>query len=177
MGDVEVPADESIDAPAARVAPDFPWWDRSQSRTPMAWSAEPGAGFTSAERPWLRFGPDVASRNVASESGDPGSVLQTYRRLIRARRETRALQDGELHLMRGLPDDVLGYRRTACDGSPSAVVLVAFGHEAVEVPLPRPARGRWHALVGTRRQPAVPSEDGRGITLRPLEGVVLVDGR
>jgi alpha-glucosidase len=183
MGDVEVPPEESIDAPAARVAPDFPWWDRSQSRTPMAWSPGPGAGFTSAERPWLRLGPDVGWRNVASETADPGSVLQVYHRLIRARRATRALQDGELHLMRGLRPDVLGYRRTSpADGASgaagaSAAVLVAFGPDGAEVRLPRPPRGRWHVLVGTAVQPPTPTDDGGRITLGPLEGVVLVEGR
>ncbi len=51
-------ATESVDPPAAWVGPEFDWWDRSRSRTPMPWTDGPGAGFTSG-RPWLRFGSDV----------------------------------------------------------------------------------------------------------------------
>ena len=50
--------EESVDPPAAHVGPDFDWWDRSRSRTPMPWTDGPGAGFTSG-RPWLRLGSDV----------------------------------------------------------------------------------------------------------------------
>jgi alpha-glucosidase len=179
MGDVEVPPDESIDAPAARVGPDFPWWDRSQARTPMPWSGGPGAGFTSAERPWLRVGPDVATRNVASQAADPHAVLATYRRLLAARRSSRALQDGDLRLLRGVPDDVLGYRRTSpLDRRDEVLVLVAFGPDPVDVRLPRPRGDRpWRALVGTARDPARPWPAGRGIRLRALEGVILTTER
>jgi alpha-glucosidase len=179
MGDVAVPPDESIDAPAARVAPDFPWWDRSQARTPMPWTGEPTVGFTSAERPWLRVGPDVATRNVAAQAADPGSVLGTYRRLIAARRATRALQDGGLRLLRSVPEDVLGYRRASpLDPRDEVLVLVAFGPGSVDVRLPRPRGDRpWRPLVGTARVPASPWPQGRGIRLRPLEGVILTTDR
>ena len=41
-GDVDIPPEESVDPPAARVGPDFDWWDRSRCRTPMPWTAGPG---------------------------------------------------------------------------------------------------------------------------------------
>jgi alpha-glucosidase len=175
MGDVDVPPDESIDAPAARVSPDFPWWDRSRARTPMPWAPGPGSGFTTADRPWLRFGPDVARRNVQTQAGDPDSVLATYRRLLAARRATRVLQDGDLTLLRGLPSDVLGYRRSVrAAPSDEVLVIVAFGPEPAEIALPRPRRGGgWQVLVGTEREPVTPAADGLRLRLRPLEGVVL----
>ena len=67
MGDVAVPAAESVDPAARHVSADFHWWDRSQSRTPMPWTAGHGAGFTTG-RPWLRLGPDAAS----AERREPG---------------------------------------------------------------------------------------------------------
>ena len=173
MGDVAVPPDESIDAPAARVAPDFPWWDRSQSRTPMPWTGEPGAGF-SRGRPWLRLGPDVGDRNVVDQLADPSSVLACYRRVLAARHATPSLQDGRLQLLRATDPAVLGYRR---DGSgPPVVVVVAFGTDGAEVRLPRaPGGRRWQPLVGTRPAPTRPTTpDGRRLRLGPREGVVLV---
>ena len=50
--------------------PDFHWWDRSRCRTPMPWTRGPGAGFTTG-RPWLRLGPDVATRNVRDAAARP----------------------------------------------------------------------------------------------------------
>ncbi len=95
LGDVDVPAIESVDPPAARAGPDFSWWDRSRSRTPMPWRPGPGAGFTSG-RPWLRLGPDAATRNVSVQAGTPGSTLSVYRRLIALRAASPALQLGTL---------------------------------------------------------------------------------
>jgi hypothetical protein len=74
MGDVDIPAEESVDPPATRFGPDSGWWDRSQCRTPMPWSPGPGAGFTPG-RPWLRLG-----RHDTATSDQPRSVtLSTYR--------------------------------------------------------------------------------------------------
>jgi alpha-glucosidase len=179
MGDVAVPPTESIDPPAARVSPDFPWWDRSQSRTPMPWTSGPGAGFTTAARPWLRFGPDIADRNVAAHASDPHSVLAAYRRIIAARRTIRSLQDGDLSLLRGMPDDVLGYRRTSRQpAADEALVIVAFGPAAAEVRLPAPrGGGGWRTAVGSNADAPTPGPDGRRLRLRPLEGVVLLPSR
>ena len=174
MGDVAIPPDESIDAPALRVDPEFDWWDRSQSRTPMPWSGDRGAGFTTAARPWLRVGPDAAGRNVAAQDRDPTSVLACYRRVIAARRACRALQDGSLTLVRGLPADVLAYRRRAAGPvAGEALVIVAFGPAGVELEIPRPrGGGGWQVLVGSHVVPSAP-DHARRIAVRPYEAVVL----
>jgi alpha-amylase len=67
-------------------------------RTPMPWDASPGGGFTTGQ-PWHRFAPGRETANVASQTGDPGSLLSHYRRLIRARTSSPALQKGTLRLL------------------------------------------------------------------------------
>jgi alpha-glucosidase len=172
MGDVDVPPEESIDAPAARVGPDFPWWDRSRSRTPMPWEARPGAGFTTG-RPWLRLGPDVATRNVATQLADPDSVLQTYRRLLGARADQPTLQSGALELLRTEDPDVLAYRRRG--PGPEILVLIGFADREHRVGVPRPrSGGDWRPLVGTHRDLPGPLIHGATMTLRPYEGLVSV---
>lgn len=173
MGDVDVPPEESIDAPAARVGPDFPWWDRSRARTPMPWTGERSGGFSTG-RPWLRMGEDVGTRNVAGQSGQAGSVLSCYRRLLAARRTAPSLQDGRLRIVATGHPDVLGYRRAG--SGREALVVVHFGAEDATLRLPRPARARaWSPLVGTHVDPPGPSDDGRTLALRPYEGVVLIE--
>ena len=52
----------------------FPGFGRDPERTPMPWSAAPGAGFTDAGvEPWLPFG-DLAACNVHDQRRDPGSI-------------------------------------------------------------------------------------------------------
>jgi alpha-glucosidase len=175
MGDVDVPADESIDAPASRVGPDFQWWDRSRSRTPMPWTARPGAGFTTGT-PWLRLGRDAGDRNVAAQAADQDSVMACYRRVIAARAGVPALQVGRLTLVRGEDPNVLAFRRAA-PGS-EALVAVSFGPDGATVRLPRPRHGHtWQTRVGTHLGSAPVGEAGRIVELRPDEAVVLVATR
>jgi alpha-glucosidase len=172
MGDVDVPPDESIDAPAKRVGPDFAWWDRSRSRTPMPWDEGPGAGFSTG-RPWLRLGPDVAERNVARQRDDPDSVLACYRRIIAARRATPSLQDGDLSLVRLDDPDVLGFRRHG--SGPEALVVVGFAARRHDVRLPQPLRGgSWRPIVGTHQDLPERLDPGVAAVLRPYEGIVAV---
>ena len=163
MGDVEVPADESIDPPAARVGPDFPWWDRS--RSPNADALDGRAAGRVHHR-----GPAVAP------AGDPTRNCVTSRRSRwtrfgardvsprprRSPRDVRALQDGDLTLTGGTPPDVLAYRRSnPLDRRDEALVIIAFGPDAADIRLPGSyARGGWRALVGTEVEPTC--DDGHG---------------
>jgi alpha-glucosidase len=69
--------------------------NRDRCRTPMQWSAEPGAGFTAGDpqRTWLPLG-DAAAHNVAAQREDAGSVLHLVRDLIALRRERADLRGG-----------------------------------------------------------------------------------
>ena len=173
MGDVEIPPEESVDPPAARVGPDFAWWDRSRCRTPLPWRPGPGAGFTSG-RPWLRLGPDAETRNVETQWLDPGSVLSLYRRLIALRAATPALQVGSLSLQSAERDDVLAYTRE----TPDQTILVVLNLARVGVDWHLPdalAGGAWRSLLGTdpSRVSDAPVSGGLTVTLAPDEGLIL----
>ena len=150
MGDVSIPAAESVDPPAARVGPDFAWWDRSQARTPMPWAGGPGAGF-SQSRPWLRLAPDVAERNVAHQAADPDSVLAWYRELLRTRREHRSLQDGTIRVLSTPDPDLLAYVRHG--SGPAILVLVHFGASGLSVPPPVERGREWDVARGRGNPP------------------------
>jgi alpha-glucosidase len=172
MADVAVPSEESVDPPTALVGPDFQWWDRSQSRTPLPWSDGPGAGFTTGE-PWLRLGSDTATRNVAAQRADPDSVLACYRRLLRARREQRSLQDGTLELVNVGDATVVAYRRRGSDTE--ILVIVAFDKAGASIRVPRPREGAgWRPIVGTHRELPAKLVSGTSHRLRPYEALVAV---
>ena len=60
---------------------------RDSARTPVQWSDEPNAGFTSGT-PWFFVNENYPRINVKAQEEDPDSLLNFYRRLIRFRKTT-----------------------------------------------------------------------------------------
>ncbi len=60
---------------------------RDNARTPVQWSAEKNAGFTTAEKPWFKLNDNYKEINVEAADKDPDSVLNFYRKLLRFRKE------------------------------------------------------------------------------------------
>ncbi len=171
MIDVAIPTNEIVDPPARLASPEFPWWNRDQCRTPMPWTAGPGAGFTTG-RPWIRIGEDVAVRNVAIETADPRSVLACYRRLIRARRTRRALRAGSFGWVAQDQPDVLGWIRG--EGPGAVLAFVNFSTDERNVTWVPPGGGSdWRPLAGTDPEPPRPGSDS-SVRLRGLEAALFV---
>ena len=169
LRDVEVPFDEIIDPPARRVEKDFVWWNRDGCRSPMPWDGTPGHGFTTG-RPWIRFGDDADTRNVAAQAPDPDSVLGAYRRLIAMRQGRASLRRGSLRRLDLRGDDVLAYVRKV-DGEVTLVVA-EFSERGTTVDLAGAGPGPWRPIGGSHREPSVPDAGGT-LALRGLEVVVL----
>lgn len=86
--------------------------NRDEVRTPMQWTAEPGAGFTSpGVRPWLPLNPSYRTVNVAAAQADPASLWYWYQQLLRLRATRSVLRTGSLTRRTDLPPGGLGYRR------------------------------------------------------------------
>jgi alpha-glucosidase len=101
MPDTPLTPEQRLDPVSKLFAPVL---DRDAARTPMPWTGDAGAGFTTpSAEPWLPFG-DVAACNVAAQHTDPASTLHLARSLI-------ALRKGEEDLRAG------AYARLALDGS------------------------------------------------------------
>ncbi len=106
---------------------------RYSVRAPMQWSAEPQAGFTTAEqavRPVVGEGPfGYREVNVALQRRDPESLLSWMERLIRRRRECPELGWGEsTQLDSG--DAAVFAHRSDWEGSTVVAVHNLAGHEA-----------------------------------------------
>jgi alpha-amylase len=67
-------------------------------RRPMQWTAENHAGF-STTFPWESVGADYQTYNVATETGDPTSILEHYRTLILLRNQHAALRVGDVNFV------------------------------------------------------------------------------
>lgn len=79
-------------------------------RSPMQWNAGPGAGFTTGA-PWQALNANYPQFNVASEAGDPQSLLNCYRQLVRARNGSTALRRGTLTTLATSASPVLAFTR------------------------------------------------------------------
>ena len=159
MSEVAVARDRIRDPVGVRGWPDDPGRDRA--RTPMPWTGEPGGGFTRlGVEPWLPGG-EAASRNVADQREDPGSVLNLTRDLISLRRARTDLRIGRYATLEA-PEGVWAWRR-----GDHTVVALNLTEAAVDASL-----GRGEVLVSTHRD-----RDGEriadGVRLHPWEALVI----
>ena len=84
---------------------------RDPERTPMQWSNDEQAGFTTG-RPWLPIASDHQTINVALERHSPTSILTLYRRLIELRRAEMALSVGDFAPLPALGNIMAYIRKT-----------------------------------------------------------------
>lgn len=102
--------------------------NRDEVRTPMQWDAGPQAGFSSAAQTWLPVHENYPDVNVARQSGDPDSLLETIRRLLKIRRQQATLSEGSLQWIDATPAGILAYRRTHTEGALS--IFLNFSPQA-----------------------------------------------
>lgn len=103
---------------------------RDGCRTPMQWSAERYAGFSTA-KPWLPLAHDFATDNVATQEADKTSLLTLYKALIELRRQLPQLVRGSYEPV-AAHGDVLLYRRRSAEGA-VAVVALNFGGQPAAI--------------------------------------------
>lgn len=97
---------------------------RDNARTPMQWNSREAAGFTAA-KPWIPVNENYTFVNVESQTGDPGSLLEYYRKLIALRRSAEygaLLSEGEIRQIPVGDDAVIAYERVL-DGQKLVIVL------------------------------------------------------
>lgn len=136
---------------------------RDNGRTPMQWSAGPGAGFTTGT-PWLEIPANHELVNAEAEAGVEGSLFEFYRALVALRHELDVVAEGSVRFLDagdGAPK-VIAYERAlgderlvvACSFDGAPCTLADLGVEGYEV------------LLGTYDDAPAAGE------LRPYEAVV-----
>jgi oligo-1,6-glucosidase/alpha-glucosidase len=146
MADADFPAKTSLDPVGQRFArvPSFLidllglYVNRDGCRTPMQWTAGPNAGFCAEDvSPWLPVHENRDFANVKDQSEDADSLLNLYRRLLRLRRETPALEKGVLELLvdRDMDENILAYKRSS--ESQTLLIALNFGKRQVKFQPPK----------------------------------------
>ena len=81
-------------------------------RTPMQWTSEKGAGFTTGT-PWEPVNSDYPIVNVAAQEGKPDSLFEHYRTLIQLRNAHPALRVGKTYVAESNSKKVVAYIRAS----------------------------------------------------------------
>ena len=150
---------------------------RDGARTPMQWSPEPNAGFSPdpAAKPWLKISPTFRTVNVATEEGNPDSLLNCYKRLLAVRKASPALQEGTFELvpLPRLARAVLAYRRVHPDQE--VHVYLNFSKRPRVVPCPFQDSTLANVVFSTNSGTRLGSvgEICSEIHLAPWEGLIL----
>jgi alpha-glucosidase len=160
MHDVEVPPELGEDPQGRRQ----PHRNRDVARTPMQWSDEPQAGFSTGE-PYLPVAPDYRKINVAASERDPQSLLYVYRQLTRLRTSDPTLRFGDQSPLEH-HGPVLSYRRSTADRG----LLVFLNLKPEPSTLDISQRARIVFSTDTQRQLDSVSSP---LELRSDEGVIL----
>jgi len=160
LPEAAVPFEALQDPYGKRFWPEFA--GRDGSRTPMVWTAAPGAGFSTA-KPWLPIPSDHLALNVASQEAANDSLLQHYRSAIALRHASPAIARGTLGDLRAA-GPVLSFTRRLDDEE----IFCAFNIGPDAAPLAVPA-GTWRD-VGPAGDAAGAMAAGR---LNPWQAAVL----
>lgn len=119
---------------------------RDNARTPMQWSGEEHAGFTTGD-PWLRENPNYTQINVQEQQGREDSVLSFYKRLIALRKDP-AYKDtfvyGGFVPVEDCGHNVIAYLRE----SGEQTILIAGNFNPQDVVLKLPLKADGSAFMG-----------------------------
>ncbi|MUK89753.1 alpha,alpha-phosphotrehalase [Ornithinibacillus sp. L9] len=139
---------------------------RDNARTPMQWSAEENAGFTTGI-PWIELAANYTDINAETVLQDPDSIFGHYQKLIELRKKYDIITYGDYKLLFAEDPQIFAYTRS-WKGEKLVVVNNFYATEAT-VKLPLEDNQLPQLLVSNYTD----SPDGLGeITLRPYESVV-----
>lgn len=108
---------------------------RDNARTPMQWSDEENAGFTTGT-PWLKVNPNYTAINAAAQAADGNSVYSFYKKLIALRKNPayrETIVYGALEPLWQNRHNLMAYYRK---GNPTLLVVGNFQKEVQQIVLP-----------------------------------------
>lgn len=112
---------------------------RDNSRTPVQWTSEKNAGFTTGT-PWIDIPDNFDQINVEVAIEDGQSILHTYRDLIRLRHEYDIVTYGSIEPLYMEHDELFIYKRHYKDET--WLVVANFSKERITIPEDLDVEGR-----------------------------------
>ena len=141
---------------------------RDNGRTPMQWSADKHAGFTTGT-PWLQVADNYNEINVEKEL-ESGEIFPYYQKLIQLRKDHEIMRDGSYSSMFLDHEQVWAYRREL-DGE-EWITFVNFYETPVSIDISSEVEGEnWNYLLGNYEE----KEFSQTLELAPYEAVTFTN--
>ena len=101
-------------------------YSRDRCRTPMQWSNTVNAGFSPDDiQTWVPVNPNYSQGvNVDDQQYNPESLLSFYKRLLRLRKQTPALKDGDYTPLHETAEGYFAFLRQSQDGGQTCLVVL-----------------------------------------------------
>jgi oligo-1,6-glucosidase len=143
---------------------------RDNSRTPMQWSSDPQAGFTTSANPWLPVNPNHKEINATDQAKSDHSILNYYRSLIRFRSANPAIVYGDYRDLDPKHPSIFCYQRIIhLDG---ILVVLNMSSEPVRYMLPD-SIAPGELVICNSEWPIV---NGQSLALSPWEARIYLGG-
>ena len=107
---------------------------RDSARTPVQWSADENAGFTTG-KPWFYVNENYKDINVADQESDKNSVLNFYRKAIKLRKTLSAVRYG--NYTEHFKGSKKVYTYTREDKKERLLVICSFTEDQVKIKAPK----------------------------------------
>ncbi|MBO7197077.1 MAG: alpha-glucosidase [Clostridia bacterium] len=133
---------------------------RDSARTPVQWSSEANAGFTTG-KPWFYVNENYKEINVADQEKDPSSVLNFYRKAIKLRKTLSCVRHG--NYVEHFKGSSKLYAYTREDKRQKLLVLCSFSDKDMKVKAPADFD------LSKAQCMLCNYEDSKSATLRPYE--------
>jgi len=144
---------------------------RDKSRTPMQWSNSPNAGFSPADvETWLPVNPAYARGiNVRDQEHNPSSLLNYYRLLLKVRKHSPALIEGEYIPLHTAAKEYFAFLRKSDDQT--VLIVLNFSDQSLELDFSRvdEIKGRGLHILFSSADRLFTTKPPRGLTISPFE--------
>ncbi len=144
---------------------------RDKNRTPMQWSNHPNAGFSPADvQTWLPVNPDYARGiNVRDQEHNPASLLNYYKLLLKVRKHTPALVEGEYIPLHNTSKDYFTFLRRS--EAQTVLVVLNFSEQPVVLDFSgdKEITGQNLRILFSSAERSFTTKSSRGLTISPFE--------
>jgi oligo-1,6-glucosidase len=143
--------------------------NRDNARTPIQWNSDKNAGFSSADKTWIKVNPNYTKINVKEQETDKDSILNYYKKMIKIRKSTPALTYGTYKEVDKNNKEVFSYIRNY--KGKSFLIVVNFKGGNIEFNTSVKELNNKTVLIHNYKE--APNAFSNGIVeLKPYEAVV-----
>ncbi|OCK82364.1 glycoside hydrolase family 13 protein [Lepidopterella palustris CBS 459.81] len=141
---------------------------RDNARLPMQWDGSANAGFSAAEKTWMRVHDLYREINVEKQEADAHSVLQFWKKMLRLRKEySDVFIYGRFELLSERDENLFVFRKIG-EGKRNAVACLNFSQNVRML-------GSYGSVVENMKVLVSTYGEGLGRELKPFEGRIYVD--